>query len=126
MPETDAKHRTGAMRGVLDPTTIGATGNGVDRRADAQSVGLGSGRVDLSPTESRLLAELANRPGVVVAKQELLRRVWGDDATDPHVVEVTIGRLRRRLGSDGPVIETVRRRGYVLRAGAGETRPRAI
>lgn len=114
------------MHGVLDPSTIGATGNAADRRTDGPALWVDDEPVDLSPTELRLFAALAHRPGVVVGKHELLRRVWGDDATDPHVVEVTIGRLRRRLGSAGPVVDTVRRRGYVLRATAAGTRPRAI
>jgi uroporphyrinogen-III synthase len=39
--------------------------------------------------------------------------VWTGE-TDDHVVEVTVGRLRRRLGSAGTHIETVMRRGYRL------------
>lgn len=105
------------MAGVREEVTTGADGH----RASVVSEPFG-----LSPTEARLFAELAQRPGTVVAKHELLRRVWGDDAIDPHVVEVTIGRLRRRLGSAGPVIETVRRRGYVLRPDASGARSRAI
>lgn len=71
--------------------------------------------IELSPNEARLLAALASRPGTVVAKTELLRTVWDDDTLDPHVVEVTVGRLRRRLGSEAGLLEAVPRRGYVLR-----------
>jgi DNA-binding response OmpR family regulator len=53
----------------------------------------------------------------VVAKSELLSRVWGDDAdVDPNVVEVYVGYLRRKL--DVPFgrrsILTVRGAGYRL------------
>jgi DNA-binding winged helix-turn-helix (wHTH) protein len=41
--------------------------------------------------------------------------VWGDRSTDPHVVEVAIGRLRQRLGDHGSSIASVYRRGYALR-----------
>ena len=41
------------------------------------------------------------------------RRVWTGESDD-HVVEVTVGRLRRRLGPAGDSIETVMRRGYRL------------
>jgi len=41
--------------------------------------------------------------------------VWGEAATDTHVVEVTVGRLRRRLGEHGRAIAAVPKRGYALR-----------
>jgi uroporphyrinogen-III synthase len=75
----------------------------------------GERRVELSDIEARTLAVLAERPGAVVAKADLLRQVWGDPGGDPHVVEVTVARLRRRLGPDGRGIVTVPRRGYTLR-----------
>lgn len=75
----------------------------------------GDRRVELSGTEARILSVLARRPGAVVAKADLLRDVWGDADADPHVVEVAVGRLRRRLGGDGRAITAVPRRGYVLR-----------
>lgn len=75
----------------------------------------GDERIELSETEARLLEVLARRPGTVVAKAELLREVWGDAAADPHLVEVAIGRLRRRLGARGECVVAIPRRGYVLR-----------
>jgi DNA-binding winged helix-turn-helix (wHTH) protein len=58
---------------------------------------------------------LAGQPNVVFTKADLLRVVWGDDSADPHVVEVAMGRLRRRLGRAGAAIAAVHRRGYSLR-----------
>jgi len=78
-------------------------------------VHVGADRVELTDTEARLLATLAERGGAVVGKEELLRRVWGSDDGDTHVVEVTVGRLRRRLGRHGRAIAAVPRRGYALR-----------
>jgi uroporphyrinogen-III synthase len=75
----------------------------------------GDRRTELSDIEARILAVLADRPGAVVAKVDLLRDVWGDAGADPHLVEVAVGRLRRRLGPDGCAITAVPRRGYVLR-----------
>lgn len=75
----------------------------------------GGWRIELSDTEARILDTLADRPGAVVAKADLLRTVWGDADGDPHVVEVAVGRLRRRLGDEGKMIVAVPRRGYVLR-----------
>jgi uroporphyrinogen-III synthase len=71
--------------------------------------------VELTDTEARVLATLAEAPNVVVTKADLLRRVWGDEDADPHIVEVAIGRLRRRLGPAGSAITAVHRRGYALR-----------
>ncbi|MBA3956332.1 MAG: uroporphyrinogen-III synthase [Acidimicrobiia bacterium] len=71
----------------------------------------------LADRERALLALLARRPGMVVAKAELLRRVWrsdGIDGADGHAVEVAVGRLRRRLGAAGAGLQTVPRRGYRL------------
>jgi uroporphyrinogen-III synthase len=69
--------------------------------------------ISLTDRERSVLALLARRPGAVVSKGTLLREVWTGE-TDDHVVEVTVGRLRRRLGSAGTHIETVMRRGYRL------------
>jgi DNA-binding response OmpR family regulator len=78
-------------------------------------VRVGDWRAELTGTEARLLATLAARAGTVIPKDELLRQVWGDDAGDTHVVEVTVGRLRRRLGAHADAITAVPKRGYALR-----------
>lgn len=67
----------------------------------------------LTDREQAVLAVLSRRPGVVVSKGELRREVW-DNGADDHAVEVTVGRLRRRLGPASDGIETVMRRGYRL------------
>jgi uroporphyrinogen-III synthase len=89
------------------------------RRAELHLAGnvvrVGDWRAELTSTEARLLATLVARPGVVIAKEELLRAVWGASAGDTHVVEVTVGRLRRRLGAHADAITAVPRRGYALR-----------
>lgn len=72
--------------------------------------------VELAPRERAVLEVLSRRPGSVVNKTQLLAAVWQGGA-DGHAVEVTIGRLRRRL--DGSLdIQTVPRRGYRLVAPA--------
>lgn len=70
--------------------------------------------VRLSDRERSVLDVLAERPGVVHSKRSLLRAVWGVAETDEHVVEVTVARLRQRLGAAAEGIETVVRRGYRL------------
>ncbi len=72
--------------------------------------------LELAPRERAVLEVLCRRPGSVVNKTQLLAAVWKGSA-DGHAVEVTIGRLRRRL--DGSLdIQTVPRRGYRLVAPA--------
>jgi uroporphyrinogen-III synthase len=72
--------------------------------------------VALSDRERDVLEVLAERPGAVHSKPSLLKRVWGGGESDEHVVEVTVGRLRQRLGAAGAGVETVVRRGYRLAA----------
>ena len=71
--------------------------------------------VRLTDRERGLLDVLARQPGAVVSKDQLLREVWAGESDD-HVVEVTVGRLRRRFGPAGDRIQTVTRRGYRLMA----------
>lgn len=68
--------------------------------------------VELAPRERSVLEVLSRRPGSVVNKTQLLAAVWQGGA-DGHAVEVTIGRLRRRLAGSLDIL-TVPRRGYRL------------
>ena len=68
--------------------------------------------VRLTDLERSLLGRLADRAGGTVTRAALLQEVWGDPATDPHVLEMAIRRLRSKLGPAGDVIETAVRRGY--------------
>jgi two-component system, OmpR family, response regulator len=76
--------------------------------------------VALTAREFDLLAYLMRHPGQVLSREQILNAVWGFDF-DPHtkVLEVYVGYLRRKLGSEGGEgpIETVRNAGYRLRAG---------
>ena len=69
-------------------------------------------RADLAPRERAVFELLAASPGAVVAREALLDRVWGSADADPHLLEVTVGRLRRRLGECGAAIRAVSGRGY--------------
>jgi len=74
--------------------------------------------IELGDVEAKLLAVLSRQPNVVIAKSDLVRQVWADHTLDPHIVEVTIARLRRRLGPHGRAIASVHRRGYMLHGSA--------
>jgi DNA-binding response OmpR family regulator len=76
---------------------------------------VGEERLALRPREFDLLAGLARDPGVVWSRDDLLETVWGTDFPgETRTVDVHVSELRRKLGPDGPVIETVKGVGYRL------------
>lgn len=116
-PLVPERHRLGAMVQLVAAhfaergrdITLG----GEEVRVQGRMVRVdGADPVWLSDRERALLSVLLEKPGAVVSKRALLRRVWHGAESDEHIVEVTVGRLRQRLGSAAPGIETVVRRGY--------------
>jgi DNA-binding response OmpR family regulator len=75
----------------------------------------GRRRIELSTRELMLLKVLMREPGRVFTRTELCERVWEHaHEYDTKLVEVFIGRLRKKIG-DPPLIETVRYVGYTIR-----------
>lgn len=71
-------------------------------------------RIELSARELMLLKVLMREPGRVFTRTELCERVWEHPHEyDTKLVEVFIGRLRRKIG-DPPLIHTVRHVGYTI------------
>jgi len=71
-------------------------------------------RIELSPRELMLLKVLMREPGRVFTRTELCERVWEHaHEYDAKLVEVFIGRLRRKLG-DPALIQTIRHIGYTI------------
>jgi len=74
--------------------------------------------IAMSPLEYRLAAYLLLHRGRVVSQHELSENIYGqDDAHDSNAIEVLVGRVRRKLGSD--LIETRRGFGYLVPETAG-------
>jgi two-component system phosphate regulon response regulator PhoB len=74
-------------------------------------------RVQLGPTEFRLLEFLMRHPRRVFSREALLGAVWGPDIhVEPRTVDVHIRRLRKALNGDGEpdLVRTVRTAGYAL------------
>lgn len=85
----------------LDPTAMRVTAN--------------DERVELSPTEFRLLHYMMRNPDRALSRERLLDRVWGDRVyIEERTVDVHIRRLRLALSKSGHdrLIETVRGEGY--------------
>ena len=71
-------------------------------------------RLALTPKEFAVLECLLSADGTLVTAEELLERVWDENADlFTTTVKTTIGRLRGKLG-DPPLIQTVREGGYRL------------
>jgi len=92
---------------TLGPLRIDVTGH----RVTVEGVEIG-----LTPTEFRLLLELARRPDQVFTRELLLERVWGYSYLgDSRLVDVAIQRLRAKIhgvSESLDLIETVRGIGY--------------
>jgi len=83
----------------------------------------GGQRLDLTRKELGVLEVLLSAGGAVVSSEELLDRVWDENA-DPFTttVRVTVMTLRRKLGAP-PLIETVVGAGYRISAEPGSADP---
>ncbi len=71
--------------------------------------------IDLAPKPMAVLCYLAERPGGLVTKEELLDGVWGHRFVSESVLKVTVNALRQVLGEDAREahwVQTVPRRGY--------------
>lgn len=81
---------------------------------DSLTVITGGQRLVLPQKEFMLLYKMASFPGRIFTRQQLMDDIWGyDSETDPHTVDVHIGRLRERFreNSDFKIV-TMRGVGY--------------
>jgi DNA-binding response OmpR family regulator len=96
---------------------------------DAREVRVDGAAVNLSALEFDVLSALAEAPGRVFSRRQLLEGVWGYDFFgDERVVDVHIRGLRARLGDDAAnprLIATVRGVGYKFAARPEMTSPEA-
>ncbi len=102
-----AQHLEPAETVSLGDVTIDVLGHVATRNGE---------ELALTPTEFRLLLELARRPGQAFTREMLLERVWGYGYLgDSQLVDVAIQRLRAKVESDPShpaLIQTVRGVGY--------------
>ena len=101
----------------VDPRPRGLGGAGQAQR-EVQRVQVSGEGVELTAYEYRLLEYLAMHAGEVVSKTTLAEHLYDEETDrDSNVVEVLVGRLRKKLdpGRRLKPIETLRGRGYRLR-----------
>lgn len=81
-------------------------------------VTVGGTLVELTPKEFRILHQFLLTPGLVLSRQDLLNRVWGEDyALEEHALDVHIHSLRQKIEADPSrpmFIVTIRGIGYKL------------
>jgi two-component system KDP operon response regulator KdpE len=110
-----------AMRHTWQPADdpIFRTGDLVVDRA-RRLVTVAGAEVALTPTEYDILKTMVNSAGKVLTHRQLLRAVWGAGyESDPHVLQVNISNLRRKIEPDPSrpaYIQTEPGVGYRLRA----------
>jgi len=119
-----AKELAARIRALLRRTRQDGEGSAVftfgdvEIEPEAGVVRRAGDEVHCTRTEFRLLCELANHPGKVLSREQLLERVWGYDYFgDGRLVDVHVRRLRTKVEPDPAVprfILTVRGMGYKL------------
>lgn len=110
--------------GLADPALV----NGA-LRFDRRSliVTAGDRTIELTAKERDILQLLMSNPDRVLARERILNAVWGSQEEPlTNVVDVYVGRLRKKLGDCGSMIETVRGLGYRLGRREPGRRPHVV
>jgi two-component system KDP operon response regulator KdpE len=82
---------------------------------EARRVFIGEIDLHLTRTEYAILAELAHHLDSIVTHDELIGRVWGPEYRGAnHYLHNYLGRLRKKLGEYGDLLETIPGMGYDL------------
>lgn len=98
--------------------------DGLEIDKGRHEVNLDGAEVQLTTTEFSILSLLAEKPGWVFTRQQIIDYVRGYDfLITPRAVDVQIFGLRKKLGESGKMIETVRGIGYRYRSAIEEREP---
>jgi two-component system KDP operon response regulator KdpE len=82
---------------------------------EARRVFVNNNDLHLTHTEYSILAELTRRLDAIVTHDELIIQVWGPEYRGSnHYLHNYLGRLRKKLGDYGELLETVPGMGYNL------------
>jgi DNA-binding response OmpR family regulator len=122
MPELVARIRAVLRRRELDRDEEGTYRRvgGIEIDFRRHEVRVDGVRIDLTPTEFKLLALLASDPGRAWPRRELMRHLWeSEHVGDERAVDAHIVNLRRKVeadASDPRRLATIRGVGYSLLA----------
>lgn len=113
--------RVNAILRRLRPALAGVVLNiaGLEMDTVSHKVSRDGVRLQLGPTEFRLLRHFLQHPGRVFSREQLLTAVWGSESdVEARTVDVHIRRLRKAINLEGQpdLIRTVRSAGYALEA----------
>ena len=88
---------------------------GIQIDTDNKLVSVGNTTVSLTRTEYELLKLLVSTPGKAYSKEELLKAVWPDDAAaSERLVDLTVARLRRKIGQYSSSLTFKEGSGYLV------------
>lgn len=111
-----ALRRTPEQSPVDDEVSGVISRHGMEIHPGRHEVRVNGKEVHLTASEFTILELLANRPGWVFSRQQIIDQVRGYDySITPRAVDVQIFGLRKKLGPSGSCIETVRGIGYRIR-----------
>jgi len=68
--------------------------------------------VQFTPTEFHILQALAKKPGRVFRRSELLEQATGGSFSEERTVDAHVRSIRKKLGENAGIVQTVRGRGY--------------
>ncbi|MEG2285745.1 MAG: response regulator transcription factor [Eubacterium sp.] len=89
--------------------------NGIVIEHNSKTVFVDGVETILTAKEYAVLMYLINHQKMILAREQIVDRIWGFDFDgDYRVVDTTIKRLRKKLGERGSCIQTVRGMGYKL------------
>jgi DNA-binding response OmpR family regulator len=70
-------------------------------------------KIDLTALEFKILLYFALRPGEVIARDQMLNDIWGEDIHVYHrSVDTHVSKLRKKLGSISHIVESIHGSGY--------------
>lgn len=92
---------------------------GLELDMQTHQVARGSEKIDLTPTEFRMLLALVEANGAVLSPASIFEKVWGREGANQSLIETHIYNLRRKVEDNASaprIILTIRDAGYRFNA----------
>lgn len=118
--ELAARVKTVLRRFEPPAKKLGLKAGELDINYSGRSVSINNKEIELTNTEFNLLWHMANRPGRVISRDDLITAGRGEDAmVIDRTIDVHIASLRKKLGKYKNSIQTIRSVGYKFRGESG-------